>query len=161
MSDNKFAGLTFEQTVRKYSQTVAGVCVMHLQNYADAEDCYQNVFLKLFSGSPQFSDENHLKAWLIRVAINECKYYIRQNRRFVSLDSIKNKPVKFSEDSGDMSWALMKTPQKYRDVLYLYYCEQYKIKEIAEILKTNESTVKTRLKRGRDILKSIYGGDPA
>ena len=60
-----------------------------------------------------------------------------------------------------MSWALMKTPQKYRDVLYLYYCEQYKIKEIAEILKTNESTVKTRLKRGRDILKSIYGGDPA
>lgn len=72
MSETLFAGLTFEQTVRKYSQTVAGVCVMHLQNYADAEDCYQNVFLALLSKAPEFSDENHLKAWLIRVSINEC-----------------------------------------------------------------------------------------
>ena len=58
-----------------------------------------------------------------------------------------------------MSWALLKTPQKYRDVLYLYYIEQYRVKEIAEILKLNENTVKTRLKRGREALKKIYGGD--
>ena len=58
-----------------------------------------------------------------------------------------------------MSWALLKTPQKYRDVLYLYYIEQYRVKEIAEILKLNENTVKTRLKRGREALKNIYGGD--
>ncbi len=159
MSETLFAGLTFEQTVRKYSQTVAGVCVMHLQNYADAEDCYQNVFLALLSKAPEFSDENHLKAWLIRVSINECKLYIRNNRRFISLESLKKEPVSFPEDSGDLSWALLKTPQKYRDVLYLYYSEQYKVSEIADILKLNENTVKTRLKRGRAILRSFYGGD--
>ena len=58
-----------------------------------------------------------------------------------------------------MSWALCKTPAKYRDVLYLYYCEQYKVKEIAVILQKNENTVKSLLERGRELLKSIYGGD--
>lgn len=159
MSEEPYAGLTYEQAVRKYSQTVAGICVMRLQIYADAEDCYQNTFLKLLTKSPRFSDENHLKSWLIRVAINECNDYLRKNRRIVSLESVKNEPVAFNEDSGDMSWALMKTPQKYRDVLYLYYCEQYRTAEIARLLKLNENTVKSLLKRGREKLKSIYGGD--
>ena len=159
MPEKLFAGLTYNQAVQKYSHTVAGVCVMRLQNYADAEDCYQNVFMKLFVQSPQFSGEDHLKAWLIRVAINECKLFLRDNRRMIPLDSLKGRAIQFSEDSGDMSWALLKTPQKYRDVLYLYYIEQYRVKEIAEILKLNENTVKTRLKRGREVLKKIYGGD--
>ena len=132
---------------------------MRLQNYADAEDCYQNVFMKLFAESPRFSGEDHLKAWLIRVAINECKLFLRDNRRMIPLDSLKGRAIQFSEDSGDMSWALLKTPQKYREVLYLHYCEQYTVSEIAIILKTNENTVKTRLKRGREKLKSIYGGE--
>lgn len=58
-----------------------------------------------------------------------------------------------------MSWALVKLEPKYRDVLYLYYCEKYKIDEIAEILSHNPNTVKTLLRRGREKLKSIYGGD--
>ena len=159
MPEKLFAGLTYNQTVQKYSHTVAGVCVMRLQNYADAEDCYQNVFMKLFAQSPQFSNEDHLKAWLIRVAINECKLLLRDNRRMIPLDSLKGRAIQFSEDSGDMSWALLKTPQKYRVVLYLYYCEQYKVREIADILKISESAVKARLTRGREKLKEIYGGD--
>ena len=71
----------------------------------------------------------------------------------------KEKAVDFTEDSRDISWALFKTPQKYRVVLYLYYCEQYKVREIADILKISESAVKARLTRGREKLKEIYGGD--
>ncbi len=70
MPEKLYAGLTYEQIVRKYSQTVANVCLIRLQNYADAEDCFQNTFVKLFTNSPQFTGENHLKAWLIRVAVN-------------------------------------------------------------------------------------------
>ena len=156
MPEKLFAGLTYNQAVQKYSHTVAGVCVMRLQNYADAEDV-SDMINDLIGN--QFSDEDHLKAWLIRVAINECKLFLRNNRRMIPLDSLKGRAIQFSEDSGDMSWALLKTPQKYRDVLYLYYIEQYRVKEIAEILKLNENTVKTRLKRGREALKKIYGGD--
>ena len=146
MTEKLFSGLTFEQVVDKYAQTVFRVCVMRLDNYADAEE-------------PRFNEEEHIKAWLIRVAINECGSYIKANRRDVPMERIQQDRPAFTDDSADISWALMRTPQKYREVLYLYYCEQYKVSEIAAILKVNENTVKTRLKRGRVILKSIYGGD--
>lgn len=161
MAAKMFGRLSFEQVVHKYAQTVASVCLMRLQNYADADDCFQNVFIKLYTKSPEFSDENHLKAWLIRVAVNECKNYIRDNRRTISLESVKREAVSLPEDNIDISWALMKTPHKYREVLYLHYCEKYKVKEIAKILGIKENTVKTLLKQGRKILKSIYGGDQA
>lgn len=159
MPDKLYAGLSFEQTVHKYSQTVVSVCIMRLKNYPDAEDCFQNVFFKLFSSSPDFSDEKQLKAWLIRVAINECNNLLRKNKRLITLDEARKVSVNFEEDRHDISWALMKLPQKYSDVLYLYYSEQYKINEIAEILEIGESAVKARLKRGREKLKALYGGD--
>ena len=159
MPDKLYAGLSFEQTLRKYSQTVVSVCIMRIKNYSDAEDCFQNVFLKLFSASPDFTDEKHLKAWLIRVAINECNNVWKKNKRLVSLDEARKVRVNFEEDRHDISWALMKLPQKYSDVLYLYYGERYKVNEIAEILEIGESAVKARLKRGRERLKKLYGGD--
>ena len=159
MADVLFAGMAYEQVMRKYADTVAGVCVVRLQNWADAEDCFQNTFIKLFQKSPDFQDENHLKAWLIRVAINECRSYISKNRRQLSLDNLEHVPIISCEDEWDVSWALMRTEPKYREVLYLYYCEQYKVDEIAKILGKNPNTVKTLLKRGREKLKKIYGGD--
>ncbi len=159
MPEILFAKLTFEQVVRKYAQTVMRVCIMRLENYSDAEDCFQNVYVKLYKSTKSFSDEEHLKAWLIRVAINECSSYVKSNNREIPMEGIRRDEPDFTDESADMSWALMRTPQKYRDVLYLYYCEQYKVNEIAKLLKLNENTVKTRLRRGRDILKSIYGGD--
>lgn len=158
MADKVFAGLSYEQVMERYSGTVAGVCIMRLQNRADAEDCFQNTFVKLYSKSPEFKDENHLKAWLIRVAINECNNYIRKNRRLLSFDTLINEPNISNEDERDISWALMRLDRKYRDVLYLHYCEGYKINEIAQIIRKNPNTVKTLLKRGREKLKIIYGG---
>ena len=156
--DRLFAKLTFEQAVRKYADTVTGVCVMRLQNRADAEDCFQNTFTKLWLKAPDFESEEHLKAWLIRVAMHECVSYIRKNRRAAALER-HEKAEAFDFDRSDMSWALSRTPQKYRDVLYLYYCEQYKVRDIAIILQKKENTVKSLLKRGREIIKSIYGGE--
>lgn len=159
MAEKLFAQLTYEQAVRKYSDTVTGICVMRLQNMADAEDCYQNVFVKLYYKSPEFESDDHLKAWLIRVTIRECTSYMRKMRRQIPTETLHNERIMFDDDSRDISWALMKTPPKYRDVLYLYYCEKYKVKEIAHILKIKENTVKSLLKRGRDILRSVYGGE--
>ncbi len=161
MAERHFAELTYEEAVLKYSDTVTSVCVMRLQNMADAEDCYQNVFVKLYYNSPEFESEEHLKSWLIRVSINECTSYMRKIRKLIPFQTLHNEKISFDNDSMDMSWALMKTPPKYREVLYLYYCEEYRVKEIAEILDKKENTVKSLLKRGREILKTVYGGDGA
>lgn len=158
-SDKRFAGLTFEQALRRYADVVTGVCVMRLQNAADAEDCFQNTFAKLYFRSPDFESEDHLKAWLIRVAVHECADYMRKNRRVVPAEIHMEASVDFDFDRSDMTWALFKTPPKYRDVLYLHYCLGYKISEISEILHKKENTVKSLLRRGREILKSIYGGE--
>lgn len=159
MADNLFAGLTYEQVVVKYTKTVGSVCLVRLKNYADAEDCFQNVFARLYTKSPDFTDEKHLKSWLIRVAVNECKNYIRDNTPLLPLKDVKENSVDFPQDSCDISWALLQLSPKYRDVLYLHYIERYKIEEIAQILNKNENTVKTTLRRGRVKLKQIYGGD--
>lgn len=154
-----YAGLSFEQTVKKYAQNVSSACLMRLQNYADAEDCFQNTFLKLYQKSPSFKDENHLRAWLLRVAINECKNHIRDYRRHLSLDAALTIPAPSSEDDADLSWALMKLETDYREVIYLFYVERMKVREIADVLGKNQNTVKTLLSRGREKLRLIYGGD--
>lgn len=159
MADNLFAGLTYEQVVVKYTKTIGSVCLVRLKNYADAEDCFQNVFARLYTKSPDFTDEKHLKAWLIRVAVNECKNHIRDNSPLLPLKDVKENSVDFPQDRCDISWALMELPPKYREVLYLHYIERYKIEEIALVLNKNENTVKTTLRRGREKLKKIYGGD--
>ncbi len=161
MADVLYAGLSYEQVVKKYFQTVASVCVLHIDNNADAQDCFQNTFVKLFEKSPEFSDENHMKAWLIRVAINECNNLRRKNRHTISLSQVSETSViSFpNDDKDDVSWALVQLEPKFRDVLYLRYCEEYTSNEIAEILGKNPNTIRTLLKRGKEKLKSIYGGD--
>ena len=158
-NDSKlYAGLSYEQTVRKYAQNVSSACMMRLQNWADAEDCFQNTFIKLYQKSPDFKDENHLKAWLLRVAINECKNLLRDNRRHLSLDAALQLPAPSAEDDADLSWALMKLDPDYREVIYLHYVEQMKVREIADVLGKKPNTVKTLLHRGREKLKAIYSG---
>ncbi len=156
--EDVYAGLTFEQAVREYADTVTGVCVMRLQNMSDAEDCFQNTFVKLYTKSPKFKTREHLKAWLIRVAVNECNDYMRKNRRETTLSG-QEQSIQFNHSKSDMSWALSRTPPLYREVLYLYYREDYKIQEIARILGKKENTVKSLLRRGREIVKQIYGGE--
>lgn len=154
-----FGDMDFEVVVRKYADSVLSACIMRLKNEADADDCFQNTFLKLYTNPPEFREEEHIKAWLLRVAINECKNFIRDNRKTVPLDSVPPVVQPNSDDFRDISWALMRLEPEYREVLYLYYVEQYKVKEIAGILDKNPNTVKTMLSRGRKKLKKIYGGD--
>ena len=158
-AQRSYARLSYDEVLHKYADTVAGVCVARLQNQADAEDCFQNTLIKLFQKSPDFKDENHRKAWLIRVAINECRDFAAKTRHIVSIEALERERVISRDDEKDISWALMLTSQKYREVLYLYYCRRYKVDEIARILKKKPNTIKTLLRRGREELRRIYGGD--
>lgn len=158
MADNLYAGLTYEEVVNKFFQTVASVCVLHINNHADAQDCFQNTFVKLLEKSPDFNDESHLKAWLIRVAINECNNMRRKNSRVIQFEEKIVEISYKSDDEKDISWALVQLDPKYREVLYLRYCEQYNANEIASIIGKSPVAVRTMLKRGKEKLKKIYGG---
>lgn len=164
MARQWYAGLSFEQVVQKYAQSVYRACFVRLQNHADVDDCVQNTFVKLYQNPPELNDEEHLKAWLLRVAINECRKSVRDRGRFISLDTVKESPFFVSDHTRDdelrdATWALMRLSPKYREVLYLYYIERYKVDEIAEILGAKSGTVKSLLHRGRKKLREIYGGD--
>jgi len=151
-----YAGMSFEQVLKKYADAVTRVCIVHCGNQTDAQDCFQNVFLKLYQCDIDFESEAHIRAWLIRVAVNECTDWYRQfwKRRIILTDEIPDHKLDLTQEQDDSVIPyLMKLPFKYRRILYCHYYEDKKISEIATELKLSENTVKTQLVRGRELLK--------
>lgn len=149
------------RAVEKYADTVRRICIVHLKNHADTEDIFQTVFLKYVLSSVSFENEEHEKAWFIRVTVNACKDLLKSffRSRTVSLDEIIEKPSEMPQDNREVLEAVLELPEKYRDVVYLYYYEEYTAPEIGRILRKKENTVYTLLKRARKILKDKLGGD--
>lgn len=147
-TDNSFAEL-----MEQYADMVLRICCVFMRNRPDTEDFFQEVFLKLCKSRPPFRDKEQAKAWLITVARNTCRSELRSfwRRRIVCVDEII-KPVR-NDRNRDVISAVLQLPLKYRDVLYLHYYQNYKVQELADMLHTNESTVKTRLARGREQFK--------
>lgn len=147
--------MTFNDIVEKYSDMVTRICIMNLRNSDDAKDCYQNVFIKLFQKDIEFQNEKHLKAWLIRVCINECRNYIKRFYKF-TID-IEQVIIADHQKNLILLPEVLKLPKKYRNVLYLYYYEGYSTDEISHILQINQNTLKSQLKRGRELLRKKVG----
>lgn len=153
----------YVSAVRTYGNTIFRVAYQYCGNKADAEDIVQNTFLKLLQTETIFEDEEYLKRWLIRVAINDAKNISLSfwKRRVSSLkdllvEQVDEKAV-CAFDTGEQNAlyeAVMCLPAKYRIVVHLYYFEDYSVKEITEILKIKETTVQTQLMRARAKLKA-------
>ena len=120
---------------------------------ADAEDAVQEVFLRLYTADPDFESEEHRRRWLIRVALNYCKNELRRfgRRRQVSMEDVE---IPFEQpEQGELFSVVMTLPEKYRTALYLFYYEEYTVKEIAEALGIKVSAATTRLSRAREALR--------
>ncbi len=145
-----------ENTVEKYSNMLFKLCFTMLRNNFDAEDAVSEVFVKYLTNKKAFDDEEHKKAWLIRVAANTCKDMLRfyKIRNHINLDDI-SAYCKTDNDTNIVT-DLLKLPVKYRTVLYLYYIEGYKTAEISEMLSVSGSAVRKRLQYGREMLKLEY-----
>lgn len=148
--------ILFEQAVENYSDTVTGLCLLRLGSRQDAEDCCQNVFLKLFKNKDMLSREpEYLKAWLIRVTVNECKNFLRFRFRH------KTEPLDFIDayykDSHErlVMERIMSMSPVYRETLYLHCFCGYSLRELSELLRCSENTLKSRLRRGREMLKDL------
>lgn len=147
---------------QRHADLVYRLCYMYLKNPVDAEDAVQSVFLKLIHVQMAFNDHEHEKAWLTVTTRNYCKDVLKHwwKTRRVALDALPEVAAwNGDEPSGKVLARLLSLPEKYKTVLYLYYFEEYSIKEISDMLGLKESTIQTQLSRGRKRLKIDLGGN--
>ena len=149
------------RAVELYSDTVRRICMIHLKNYADTEDIFQNVFLKYVLSSASFENREHEKAWFIRVTINACKDLLKSFFFFftVPLDENMELPAEIDSDDKEVLEAVLSLPKKYKDAVYLHYYEGYTAPQISRILGKKINTVYTLLTRSKQILREKLGGD--
>jgi len=145
----------FCEQYAKYKNTVYSVIFNYVQNAEDTADLLQEVFIKLYSTDTNFTDDEHRKAWLIRVSVNMCKNHLRavKNRKNVALE--EDIPYFDQTSDNELLKIVLTLPEKYRIPIHLFYYEDYSIKDIATVLDLPESTVKIHLKRGREKLSKI------
>ena len=147
--------LPTQELFEKYQNNLYAVAFNVCKNAEDAEDVVQDTFIQYYSFKKQFDNEQHIRAWLIRVAINKAK---NMNRTFwrknkMSLEDYMETLTFETPESGELFEAAMNLPEKYRIVIHLFYFEDYTIHEIAKILKLSEGNVKVRLSRARSLLR--------
>lgn len=149
--------LTVDEAYKKYADRIFGAAFNVCQNQADADDVVQDTFIKYHSWKKEFSDEEHIKAWLLKVAINRARdirtSFWRKNK--VTWEDYMEDLIFEKPEDEHIFEAVMKLPQKYRTVIHLYYFEEYSITEITEILHSRVGTVKSQLSRGRLLLKQM------
>lgn len=150
--------MEYNRIAGKYLNAVYKAVVTYCKNKEDAEDAVQNAFMKLLcDDKTKFTDDEHIKRWLIRAAINECKnnWLSFRRKKVVSIDDLDHDPSYEEHGEGELFNVLTSLPQNYRTALYLYYYEGCSVKEIATILSVSESNVQNRLMRGRNKLKEL------
>lgn len=144
-----------------YGDMIYRLALVRTKSVADAEDVVQDVFLRCLKNNPVFRSAEHQKAWLIKVTVNCSKTLLGNAFRRHSVPEDALGELAQEDDSPDSTVydAVMQLPEKYRTAIHLYYYEEYSVKEIADVMGTSESTVKSWLHRARGMLKETLGGE--
>ena len=143
-----------------HGDTVYRLALCRMQNTADAEDVYQDVFLSLLRQGEQNWKEEHLKAWLIRTTLNRCAdlHRFRLRRPVLSLEEVREVAGAVEESRAEVWEGVARLPEKLRIPVHLHYGEGYSTEEIAAITGVPAATVRTRLHRARERLRNLLGG---
>lgn len=140
--------------------TVYRVCFTYMKNAADTEDIVQETFCKLMTSGTSFESAEHEKAWLIRTASNLCKNALRHWwRKRENIEDFNDIQDGKGIETDEILSVVMGLPDKYKNVVYLYYYEGYDSAQISSILKKPKSTIRNYLSEARKILKNKLGGD--
>ena len=172
MHGDKNTASLYEEVIRRNSETVYRLAYALVRTRADADDIYQEVFLRYVRKTPAFDSAEHEKAWFMRVTINCCRNFWRspwmQRRRALESGALEREASEADtfRETSDRDQLLIETvrrlPEKYCAVIHLFYYEELSVEEIGRITDSKESTVRTRLTRARRALKSLLkeeGGD--
>lgn len=154
-----------DEIMTRYGHEILQLVYSYVKNKGLAEDLTQDIFIKCYKSLHTYSGKSKLRTWLWRIAINHCKDYLKSwyNRNVVTTDEepansqtkkeMVEQVVIQKEEDDELIAAIMTLPIKYREVIYLFYYEELPIKEIAVLTDTGDNTVKTRLKRAKELLK--------
>lgn len=152
-----------ERYMRLYYRSVYRTVLCRCRDPQDADDVAQDVFLRLYTCGNTFNDDEHIKAWLLRCAINRSTDLIRSGKRRESLPlKAAQEAVHYDEkdkETGRVFELFLKLSEKNRTAMYMHYCEGYTVKEIAEMTGSKESAVLSRLMRGRKQLEKLLDSE--
>ena len=150
-----------EQVMAQYANRVYAAAYSLLKNKQDAEDVVQDTFLKYYARTRAFASPEHLRAWLLRLAINRAKDLLRSagKKNCIPLEDDPQEFVFSLPESRDLFEAVLALPEQYRTVIHLHYYEGYSVKEIAGVLRITSQAVKSRLFRGRQMLRTAFKGE--
>ena len=154
-----------DELMTDYGQDILQLVMQYVHNIAVAEDLTQEIFVKCYKALPSFHFNSSVKTWLWRIAINHSKDYLKSwyakhvevttDELFAQVksgESVERQVLQHEQDD-ELAQAVFELPIKYREVIYLCYYEEQSMKEMADVLQLNESTVKTRLRVAKQLLK--------
>jgi RNA polymerase sigma-70 factor, ECF subfamily len=163
---------TLEFLVDGYWINVKKLAYTYVKDWALAEDITQEVFIKCYNNIERFRGDSSYKTWLYKITVNRCKDEFKSKwyHTFSLLDRVREKTAKSSisaeqsflekDQRQELYELVLALPMKYREVIILFYYEELGLEEIHNLLETNVNTVKTRLKRGKVLLKNMVVGGP-
>ncbi|WP_280771555.1 sigma-70 family RNA polymerase sigma factor [Salipaludibacillus daqingensis] len=155
-----------DQLMNEYSDRILHLAFTYVRNRATAEDLTQEIFIKCYEKLAQFNQQASIKTWLYRIASNHCKDYLKSwhyrkvtlNEKILDYIPSKSKHVEeeiiAKSEKHSLSNAVMGLPIKYREIVFLHYYEELTLVEISKITTVNINTIKTRLKRAKELLKN-------
>ncbi|MBD8006313.1 sigma-70 family RNA polymerase sigma factor [Bacillus norwichensis] len=157
------------EVMHQYGDYLLRTAYLLVKDYHTAEEAVQDTFITIFEKIHQLEDPNKLKSWLTTIVLNQCRSRMRKwhwKNIFLRFDKVEkmraDDTIRGPEESllamaldHNLSEAIQQLNYKYREAITLYYFNEMKISEIAIQTKTNENTVKSRLKRGRSLLKGL------
>lgn len=148
-----------EYLVNTYADLILRLSYTYMGNTYDAQDICQTVFLGVLTDGRTFTDTEHEKAFIIRTTVNACKDLLKSawKRRVCSMEACTDMLTP-EPQTGGLLEVVQTLPYKYREVIYLHYYEGYQVQEIAAMLKRPAVTISTQLRRGRQKLKLMLGG---
>lgn len=154
---------TVEVIMKKYGDMVYQLALSQTKNKANAEDVFQEVFLKLIEKNIDFESEEHLKALLIRMTVNKCKdlwksAWFRYTKSYEISEDTRSYPME-EEKNSEIYQSVLSLPEKYRVIIHLFYYENMSIEEIGNSLSMKYGTVASKLSRARKLLKESIEGD--
>jgi len=156
MGDIMLSENEFNRIMDKFAGSIFRLAMVKTRNKQDAEDVFQDVFMKLYKSGKTFESDDHIKAWLIKVTVNTSLDLLKTfwHNHIVELDA----EIPFQDESDHFLWEeIKKLSEKYRIPVHLYYYEGYSTDEIAEILHEKPATTRSKLHRGRIILSERMG----
>ncbi|MEK4906629.1 sigma-70 family RNA polymerase sigma factor [Niallia sp. FSL M8-0099] len=157
----------FDEIMITYGQELLHLVFSYVKNEAVAEELTQDIFVKVYYSIHKYKGKSSFRTWLWRIAINHCKDYLKSwytknvikvdDEYIYGEDSKENieQAIVQKEEEQWLVQAVMSLPILYREIIFLFYFEELTIKEIARIIGVNENTIKTRLRRAKQLLKKI------